>query len=257
MLPPEPVADHDGGRAARLLICMVEETAQCRMHAQGGEVRRRDQLPPDPLRAPIARNAEGHRRDICERRREQVVQLAVAPVRGIRRRRFERDQLVRIPYARKIAQHPVHLAIGAGSDTDSQAKRDQRDGREARRAGQHAQPIADVLPQFGQVFGGHAQRDIQQQAREAEHAVTLPDFVDGLFGDLHQFVAVCVLEFVGKCSGQRAVHPQADRHGPVRLIHHDSALLSRAPRLAWMTRTRSSSLSLSAASTRRPNRVSR
>ena len=84
-----------------------------------------------------------------------------------------------------------------------------------------------------------------------------PDGLDGVFGQLDQLVSVSIFEFVRECSGQSPVEAQAEHYRPVIRMSHDSASLSAMRRLERMTRTKSSNLSLSAASTRRPRLVSR
>ena len=80
---PESVADDYGRRLARPGIGVVEGASQTRPHTQCGEVRRRDQMAPSPFGASILQNPERDRRHIGEGAGEQIVQLAVALVRGI------------------------------------------------------------------------------------------------------------------------------------------------------------------------------
>jgi len=99
----------------------------------------------------------------------------------------------------------------------------------------------------------YADRDIQQQARQTRQTVMPPDILDGVFRGLQQFLFVGIPEFFGKGAREQSVQAQAQRSGPA----HDSASRATMRRLERITRTRSSSRSLSAASTRRPKDVRR
>jgi len=144
------------------------------MNAEGAEVRGRDQVPPDPLRAPGERDAERHRRDVSERRGEELVQLAVSPVVRIRRRKLKRDQLLRIGDARNIAEDQrIHLGVGGGADGRCEPQRDQGDGRKSWRAGQDSQAVSDVAAQFRGVLGGDADGEVEQNPKQPGGAVSL------------------------------------------------------------------------------------
>src|SRR5215469_17868351 len=76
----------------------------------------------------------------------------------------------------------------------------------------------DVLSQLGQIFSRKTNRYIGQQPHEPENAITLPDGIDSLFGDLNQLVAVRILELARKSIGQRAINAQADSHSAIFAI---------------------------------------
>ena len=138
VLLPEAIADHHRGDGAGLRFG-VEEAAQRGADAQRGEVRGRDELSPLALGLPAQGDAERHGRDVGQRGSEQVVVRAIALVVGIGGRQLQGDQFFGVRHCRKGAQgHPAHLAEGAGDDADAEGEREQRDGREAGRAGERA-----------------------------------------------------------------------------------------------------------------------
>ena len=74
-------------------------------------------------------------------------------------------QAIRIAVRQRLEQHAVHHAEDRAVGADAERERDQRRRGKRRRAAQHAEGIADVLPQLGEKF-----RSLH---------VSSPPFVDG------------------------------------------------------------------------------
>ena len=60
------------------------------------------------------------------------------------------------------------------------------------------------------MFDGNSDRDIQQQARYAEEAMTPPNLLDAEVGHLQQFLTICALEIMWECARQSSVDAKAD-----------------------------------------------
>ena len=60
------------------------------------------------------------------------------------------------------------------------------------------------------MFDGNSDRDIQQQARYAEEAMTPPNLLDVSGRSLQQFLTICALEIVWECARRAWVNAKAE-----------------------------------------------
>ena len=202
---PETVAHDHFRRAATLLKVVIESAAQHGADSECREIIGGDQLTPHAFRLAAQNHAEGHRRGIGKRRRKQFPVFAELLIVRIGDRGLECHQGLGMGHVRQVTEYRgVELAERRRGRADAQAERRQRDQRESRRGGQHAHAIAYVLPEFGQVLRRHADRNIQQQPRQAGQSMMPPDIFDGVFRGLQQFLGVGILEFIGKGARQQA-----------------------------------------------------
>ena len=153
-LPPQPVGQHDGLRAAGLILFGRERTAHARRDAQHREPRRGDRRAADARRVARAGQHDAARRRAADRRKHLAL---VPPVhvdgKGGRRARHlglhveHHDEPVGVGEGQRLEQHGVDRAEHRGVGADAKGQGEGRRGREAGVLDQGANAEPEILPE--------------------------------------------------------------------------------------------------------------